>query len=104
MKASNIEWDIDMDEVYEKFDEVTYEKAAKELGIPAERYANMHTNERHDLIYDTYHHSPGQLYDFLGLPDEVEIPAEIGTDEEDIANWLSDEYGYCHEGFSLDTD
>lgn len=34
-----------------------------------------------------------------GLPTEVEIPDNV--DEEDISDWLSDEYGFCHAGFEL---
>lgn len=33
------------------------------------------------------------------LPTEVEIPE--GINEEDISDWLSDEYGFCHAGFKL---
>jgi hypothetical protein len=29
----------------------------------------------------------------LDLPSEVEIPGEL--DDEDVANWLSDHYGFC---------
>lgn len=39
------------------------------------------------------------------LPTEVEIPSYLITDEddslEDISDWLSDEYGFCHFGFDL---
>lgn len=40
------------------------------------------------------------------LPREVEIPKEVeaefmDNDEDAIADWLSDEYGYCMFGFSL---
>lgn len=39
------------------------------------------------------------------LPTEVEIPSYLITDEddslEDISDWLSDEYGFCHDGFEL---
>ena len=34
------------------------------------------------------------------LPEEVEVPSDI--DEEDIADWLSDEYGYCVESFYVE--
>lgn len=34
------------------------------------------------------------------LPTEVEIPNGM-TDEDDISDWLSDEYGFCHNGFEL---
>ena len=39
------------------------------------------------------------------LPTEVEIPSYLITDEDDllddISDWLSDEYGFCHDGFEL---
>ena len=82
-------------------------------------YANMSTEERHDYAYDVFRHSPAALEDFVGLSNEVEIPNEIisrydGVDvfadgegsnddfAEYISEWLSDEFGYCHEGFSLE--
>lgn len=34
------------------------------------------------------------------LSSEVEIPYDV--DEDDIADWLSDEYGYCVESFSVE--
>lgn len=36
------------------------------------------------------------------LPTEMEIPKEIGNNEEDISNYLSDTTGFCHEGFVLE--
>lgn len=39
-----------------------------------------------------------EIKEILGtLPTEVEIPKEI--DFEDVSNWLSDTYGFCHFGF-----
>ena len=37
------------------------------------------------------------------LPTEVKIPTEI-IDVEEISDWLSDEFGYCHEGFCLEME
>lgn len=42
----------------------------------------------------------------LTLPKEVEIPNYLITDDEDdlldeVSDWLSDEYGFCHDGFEL---
>lgn len=34
------------------------------------------------------------------LPSEIEIPDDV--DEEDVADYLSDQTGYCHFGFQLD--
>lgn len=38
---------------------------------------------------------------FAELPTEVEIPDDL-YDEDDISDWLSDEYGYCHNGFEIE--
>ena len=40
------------------------------------------------------------------LPTEVEIPDYLITDDEDdlldeVSDWLSNEYGFCHDGFEL---
>lgn len=40
------------------------------------------------------------------LPTEVEIPDYLITDDEDdllddVSDWLSDEVGFCHDGFEL---
>lgn len=103
MTATNIQWDIDMDEVYERLDNMTDDKAAGLLNISLSSYQAMSVSDRHDYACDMFHHCPGALDDFLDLPSEITIPDEI-TDEDDISDWLSDTYGYCHEGFALSTD
>ena len=36
------------------------------------------------------------------LPTEVEIPHWIDSDDhEDVGDWLTEEYGYCHDGFKI---
>ena len=40
------------------------------------------------------------------LPTEVEIPNHLMTEDindviEDVSDWLSDEFGFCHRGFEL---
>ena len=37
----------------------------------------------------------------VNLPTEVEIPAGIENDDDEIADFLSDEYGFLVESFSL---
>lgn len=34
------------------------------------------------------------------LPTEIELPCGM-TDEDDVSDWLSDEFGFCHNGFEL---
>ncbi len=98
--AYNIQWSIDMEEVCERLDGMTVEAAAKTLEVPVRIYANMTTKERHDYAYDKFHHCPAELNEFMVLPSEVEIPENL-VDYEDIRDWLSDKFGYCHEGFGL---
>lgn len=98
--AYDIQWDVDMDELYEKFDDMSAEKAADILACPKRIYANMNDGERHDLIHDRFHHNMLDSAEFVGLPNEVALPKEL-INEEDISNYLSDEFGYCHESFSL---
>ncbi len=116
MFAFDILWNVDTEEGIEKLDNMTSEEAAKALGIPTEAYNNMSSSERHDYAFDLWHHSPATLLEFMGVPDMVEIPAEIADDPEYsspemkgaliecISDWLSDEYGFCHEGFEIDRD
>lgn len=102
LKISNIDWDIDMDEVNEKLDEMTVEKAAKALEVPADKYANMTTSERHDYAYDVFRHCPGRLYEFLELPESLELSDEYDKDQ-DVVDYLSDKYGYCINSLSIET-
>lgn len=47
----------------------------------------------------------GDMEAFDALPTEVEIPDYLITDEDDclddVSDWLSDEYEFCHDGFEL---
>lgn len=108
--AYNIDWDVDMDEIYELLDNSTVEKAAELLEISPERYAAMTTEERHDYAYDKVHHNRLAAAEMVGLPDEVEIPEDIleyyeitsvDDDMSDITDWLSDKYGYCIYGYEV---
>ena len=37
-----------------------------------------------------------------GVPREVYVPMSV--EEDDIADWLSDEYGYCVESFTIENE
>lgn len=50
------------------------------------------TNIKWDVDYDEEHNE---------LPTEVEIPKEL-TDPDIIGEWLSDTYGFCHNGFRIE--
>lgn len=40
--------------------------------------------------------------DLESLPTEVDIPAHIGNDPDNISDYLSDLTGFCHKGFGLE--
>ena len=101
LKAYDIEWDFDEDQIFERIDETESEEMAEIIGISVEKYESLTQEERYDWAYDKFRHCPALLDEFMGLPDEVDIPLEL-VDDEDISNWLSDEYGFCHEGFQLE--
>lgn len=68
MKVTNIKWDIDMDQIYDKLDNMTAENAAEALSLPKEAYANMTTGERHDYAYETFNNHDDMAAEFMGLP------------------------------------
>lgn len=100
MKAFEVQWEFDMDQVYEVLDDTDPAEAAEFFGIPEDRYKQMTSEERHDHAYDVFRHCPALLDEFMGLPYEIEIPEEL-TDDRDIAEWLMYEFGFCHRGFQL---
>ena len=105
MKVCNIIWNIEMKQILEKLDDMTADDAAKALGIPYQTFVNMSTSEIHDYAYDMFKHNQSAAAEFMELPEEVEIPDSVGTDEDDISDWLSDKFElFSHEGFALDTD
>lgn len=59
------------------------------------------TNIKWDVTDGAEEMTQEEINDLLScLPTEVEIPA--GIDEDEVEDWLSDEYGYCHYGFILE--
>lgn len=44
-----------------------------------------------------------QQSDLESLPNEIEIPEGM-TDTEEISDYLSEETGFCHNGFVLEDD
>ena len=55
------------------------------------------TDEETIKVYVNWE-TDGYSLEELGLPSEVDVPKDI--EEEDIADWLSDEYGFLVNSFS----
>lgn len=102
MKATNIKWDVSEEEILTALDSLTAQEASKRLEIPYSTYANMTTSERHEYALDAFHHNLEQRAEFIGLPDEVMLPEEaINWEDDEITDYLSDEYGYFINGYDL---
>ncbi len=104
--AYDIEWNVEIDEVYEIFSKMTAHNAAELLNISEKEYSAMGINEKHELIRDRIHHNRISASDIADLPEMVEIPAEFGIvsekdNMEDVTDWLSDKYGYCINGYKV---
>lgn len=54
-----------------------------------------------NIMWDYDEEEFGGTAQWLGLPDHVDIPDEI--DDEDIADYLSDQYEFCVFGFDVET-
>lgn len=114
MKATNIKWDVDTDDLLAEIDSMSVEDIANILNIPAEQYNSMSTKNQQEYFLN-YMHQNSDVYacfleDFFGLPQEVEIPENLakqyGEDNsaEDISDWMSDTYECCHGGFEIDEE
>lgn len=100
LTATNILWDFDKEEIYEKLDTMPIKEATESIGITPQRYTDMTTEKRHTIAETVLCHNPTRLNDFMGLPSECHLPETL-TDTEDISDWLSDTYGFCHKGFEV---
>lgn len=109
--AREVNWDVDPEEIKEILDELSAENAAEMLGIDPGIYSDMSADERYYTAADLFRHCPAKLDEFLGFPDYIVLPDEVcpGAEEDissfdwsDAAEWLSQEFGYCIEGFCVD--
>lgn len=98
--ATNIQWVIDPEQAFEKLDEMKPEQAAECIQVSLEQYNTMSIKECHERAQFCWHHNFTDLEEFMGLPDSVEIPSGLET-EEDITEYLCWEYGTFFEGYSI---
>ena len=108
--VSDIQWSPDVEILMDALENVSEEKAAKGMELPLERYRNMTYEERLDYLHDMLRHnscSDYMLTEVLDMPNTVILPKEVVKeaieihDTDVISEYLSDEYGFFHEGFSL---
>lgn len=113
MKAINIKWDVDEDTIIDTFNNFVDDLAIKILGIPLTEYLKMSSEDRKSYVLSTFRHQPAKMSYILnefGISEEIEIPETLlenyylgNLDDfyEDVSDWLSNEYGFCHSGFNI---
>ena len=90
MRITNIEWDVSEQDALDEIDAKGIDYAASKIkDFPLGRF--VMSKNREDMLRDYFHHRPGALYDLLGLPEEVTILEEV--DEDDVAEYIKDDYG-----------
>lgn len=100
MKATNIKWDVDEQDLTEEvLNHATEKEIAELLGTETHKIHNINKNDLYELVLDALHRDRKLAYDYLGLPTTVDIPESVA--KEDVADWLSNEYEYLHDGFEL---
>ena len=93
----DVVWDFDDDDIICAALAMNLRDYCHYFFVSGEKYMGMSYNEKSERAekYAKEWRLSGHksAYEILGLPLSVDIPEDIG--EEDIADWLSDEYGYC---------
>lgn len=116
--TTNIEWDIDEEDITEEIVDKQLVKEAtgkteEEIILQAREHDKSSTSEDivYDYVLDAVHHNriSDEIMSRIDAPaDTMEIPlniwAELSPDDysEAISDYISDESGYCHEGFCVE--
>ena len=98
MLITEIDWDVTMDEVLDYFYHFSLERKSDILNIPIEKIKEMNNNLIIDIAEEKFHHNPGLIDEIFDLPNKLEID---NMEEDLIADYLSDKYGFCVNGFCI---
>ena len=100
MKATNIKWDVDEQDLTEEvLNHATEKEIAELLGTETHKIHNINKDDLYELVQDAFHRDYNLMYDYLSLPTTVDVPKSVTKEE--VADWLSNEYEYLHDGFEL---
>lgn len=107
LKATEIQWVIDDQDVYERIEDDIINSYMNDNNCSRDQIPDSIKDiiiiDRfltHKDYYTRLKEDSESLNSFMKLPDEVEVPLEL-TEREDISIWLSDTYGFCHNGFII---
>lgn len=98
MLITEIDWDVTMDEVLDYFYHFSLKKKSEILNIPIEKLKEMDNELIIDIAENKFHHNPGLIDEIFELPKKLEID---NMEEDEIADYLSNEYGFCINTFCI---
>ncbi len=111
MKAINLGWHIDIEEVYSAIFSVTPSEAGEYLGISGPEFDSLSKCfDIYDIIKESFNANPECYYELFDLPTEVTLPDRFNTRlktvtgkiENDVSCYLSKTYGHYCERFFLE--
>ena len=105
--VSDIEWDWDDDNLWEIIDNCDdiadlCEKFKLPPTVDCNKLMNEDETYAFDVCYDSIRHNRVTFGAVAGLPETIEVPAK--WDDEEIAEYISNEYGFCIKGFARSED
>lgn len=113
MYVTNIKWDIDLDDAFEVFRQnLTIEEQADMLDIPINDYKKLSIDEIEDTFFYKARHNCFDIADSLyNLPTNINVPQEFINKAENrqelaeyMTEYISNEYGFCIEGYDFDDE
>ena len=117
MYVTNIEWDIDLNDAFEDFQNLTIEEQANMLNAPINDYKELLANVKKSykiketFIYNARHNYFDVASSLYNLPTNIDVPQELIDETEDrqelaeyMTDYISDEYGFCIGGYTFDDE
>lgn len=110
---AKVNWDITKEDIENLIADGLSNQAKSHLSISPYEYETMEIDERIDYVENEIRHNRLNINDLFGLSDEIAIPSDVidhyanecETEDEILdclADWVSDEYGFCHKGISVE--
>ena len=101
IKVFDIHWDYSRDDVRDMLDRLGISETCKKFHLNP-KFVPKDDGVVIDFCIEQLHHGRATVYKAFDLPESIEVPASWS--DEDISNYLSDKYGYYHNGFSRSDD
>ncbi len=100
MRATGICWDVGFDDILEQVGRMSDGEICETIDYPVSRWRHLSEGQKESKLLTVCSVYPETVGEIMGLPQEAEIPGALA--DGDVADWLSDTYGFCVSGYSLE--